>query len=249
MVDSKRNTSIITIDVDWAPDFIIEEIAKTLIRNHTKATWFITHDSEATRALSDTPELFEVGVHPNFRKDSTQGSTPQKVMEYLKRIAPDAVSVRTHSLIQSSVLLRMLTRKFGILNDVSLLLPRTPHLVPHKIYFTKNLYLTRLPYFWQDDIEAFWPKPSYSLKDDFHHSDGLKIYNFHPVTIALNMSNFTTLEKFRSHGNIPTCTSSDIEKFRNKSQGSGTFFKELITNISGGNTIKDIAEKWEIEHP
>jgi len=238
------NVSIITLDVDWAPDFIIDEVAEILIRNHTKATWFVTHDSEATRALLDNPELFEVGLHPNFRENSTQGSTLKEVMECLKSIAPDAVSFRTHSLVQSTILLRKLTEECGMRNDVSLLLPRAACLVPHRLYFSENSYLVRLPHFWSDDTEALH-FASYSLKDKFHHKLGLKIYNFHPFHIAINMSSPTSYELFKAYSSIPVCTPSDVERLRKERRGAGTFFKDLIQHISGGHTIGDVAREWD----
>ena len=241
------NASIITIDVDWAPDFIISEIAEILIRNRTKATWFITHDSEAIRTLFDIPNLFEVGLHPNFMSNSTQGSTPKEVMRYLKNIAPDAVSVRMHALVQSTILLRTLTEEFGMRNDVSLLLPRAACLVPHRLYFAENSYLVRLPYFWEDDVEALHFASSYLLEDEFHHASGLKIYNFHPFHIVTNMSSPTSYELFKTYSSIPLCTPSDIEHLRNERCGTGTLFRDLIQHISGGYTIGDVAREWDKE--
>lgn len=241
---SNDTIPIITIDVDWVPDFIISEIADILIRNHAKATWFITHDSEATRKLSDYPKLFEVGLHPNFMENSTQGTTPKEVMTYLKKIVPDAVSVRTHALVQSTILLRMLASEFGIRNDVSLLLPRAPYIIPHRMYLSENSYLVRLPYFWQDDVEALHPTPSYSLEDKFHHIPGLKIYDFHPIHIVLNTHTLINYKNLKSNTDIPMCKSSDITKFKNKLCGSGTFFEELIRHMSGGYTIEDVAGTW-----
>lgn len=78
------NEYVITIDVDWAPDFIIAEVANYLIEKEVKATWFISHDNPEIRRLSDYPDLFEVGLHPNFNEGSTQGDSPRKVMTYLK---------------------------------------------------------------------------------------------------------------------------------------------------------------------
>ena len=46
MVDT-NNDYILTIDLDWAPDWMIEYVANELIRAQVKATWFVTHASHA----------------------------------------------------------------------------------------------------------------------------------------------------------------------------------------------------------
>lgn len=38
---------LITIDVDWAPDFAIDPVANALLDAGVSATWFITHASPA----------------------------------------------------------------------------------------------------------------------------------------------------------------------------------------------------------
>ncbi|MCX6671896.1 MAG: hypothetical protein NTX92_08260, partial [Euryarchaeota archaeon] len=60
------NKNLICIDTDWASDSIIKDIADYLIMNKIKSTWFITHDSPAIRKLLAKPDIFEVGIHPNF---------------------------------------------------------------------------------------------------------------------------------------------------------------------------------------
>lgn len=54
------NTPIITLDLDWSPDWLIRNIAVTLLAASVKATWFITHDSPAIQSLREHPEAFEI---------------------------------------------------------------------------------------------------------------------------------------------------------------------------------------------
>lgn len=237
----------ITLDVEWTPDFIIKQVADILIENHTKATWFMTHDCEGTKYLLDHPDLFEVGLHPNFLEGSTHGSNTKEVMNGLQKIVPDAVSVRTHALVQSTLLLSQFCGEFGLQNDVSLFIPRASGLEPHRLFFEEGLYLTRLPYFWSDYFNYLQPTPSSSLEDEFHHTPGLKIYNFHPIHIALNTCDLANYRKLKSNVLLSQCTPSDIAKFRNNKTGCGDFFLELIKYISKGNMIKEISEKWSRE--
>ena len=71
---------LITLDVDWASDSIIAEVADYLLENKIKSTWFITHDSPQIRKLLDNPEMFEVGINPNLDKGSTQGTYQKQLI-------------------------------------------------------------------------------------------------------------------------------------------------------------------------
>lgn len=114
-----KDEFLITLDVDWASDAIIAKVKEQLVKNRVKATWFVTHDSPEIRNLQEYP-FFELGIHPNFDVKSTQGNNPDEVMRFVKKIVPDAKSVRTHALIQSSALLKLMREKFGIIHDVSI---------------------------------------------------------------------------------------------------------------------------------
>lgn len=213
------NDYVITIDVDWAQDWAIAEVANNLIENNVKATWFITHDSFGIRKLFKYPHLFEVGLHPNFHPESTQGKEPEDVMMYLKRIAPSAKSVRTHGLVQSSRLLRIMREDFDILHDVSLFLPKTPNIIPHEMFFSRNNKgLLRFPYFWEDDEVMYSPEHCFSFRHKKYHDSGLKIFCFHPIHIIHD-------------------------------QGTGTLFEEIVQFLSvdaksPSQTISDLAHRW-----
>lgn len=112
----------VTFDIDWAPDWIIEEVASILIDNRVKATWFVTHASPAIEKLRQMPDLFELGIHPNCLSGSTQGNTEDEVLSHMKEIVPEAISMRTHGLYQTSNFLMKAVRDYGIEIDVSILL-------------------------------------------------------------------------------------------------------------------------------
>lgn len=244
---------VITIDVDWAPDWAIAEVADSLIENNVKATWFITHDSKGIRKLFKYPHLFEIGLHPNFHQESTQGKTPEEVMMYLKRIAPSAKSVRTHGLVQSSRLFRMVREDFNILHDVSLFLPKTSNIIPHEMFFSENKKgLLRFPYFWEDDEEMYRPEPCFSFRHKEYHVYGLKIFNFHPIHIVLNSSDRDNYYSCKRKINISKCSSTDLQPYINTGYGTGAVFKEIVKKISlsdddllfSGKTISELAIEW-----
>lgn len=241
------NKKLVCIDVDWASDSIITYVADYLIDNEMKSTWFITHDSPAIKKLLARPSLFEVGIHPNFSDGSTQGEHPREIMKRLLTIAPQAKSVRTHNLLQSTPLLKMMREEFGILHDCSLLLPDTPNLVPHKFYFSTDINILRYPTFWEDDVEACSPSPSFSLKNKKYHVAGLKLFVFHPIHIILNSYTMDNYYRCKSNVDITQCSMTDLKKYVNATvNGTGAFLKGLTRAIKSGSspqglTVSDLA--------
>jgi peptidoglycan/xylan/chitin deacetylase (PgdA/CDA1 family) len=73
MTQTDENRVCVTLDVDWASDAMIDQTARILLEHEVPATWFITHASAAVDRLRDHPELFELGIHPNFLPGSTHG--------------------------------------------------------------------------------------------------------------------------------------------------------------------------------
>ena len=231
------NYYAVTLDVDWAPDFIIESVAEMLLANSIKCTWFITSMSSAFAKLFNHNELFEFGLHPNFLPGSTHGATEKDVMNYMKNILPDAHIVRTHALAQSSPLLRMMLHEYNITTDVSLFLRETPHIVPHYMHFDySSRKLLRIPYFWEDNDEMFNPLRSWDIHNPKYHVDGLKIINFHPMYIYLNSDTFDSYEKLKSLGPLQTLDGKTVDRYVNREgKGAGTFLQDFITYIRENN--------------
>ena len=243
---------LITLDVDWASDEVIDYVSDVLLRKGVRATWFITHDSPAIRKLTDHPELFELGLHPNFHADSSQGHNTSQVMEYLRKILPHSGLVRTHGLIQSTRLLAELVECYGVEVDLSLCLYDTPLITPHELWFTKGgKSLLRIPYFWEDSYELNAPEPCWSFHAKRYHCRGLKIFNFHPIHIILNSKDDGAYSAIKNKGELQNLTLTDIEPYINKGTGTQTLFMDIVDHISKQGeqpTINDIAKSWKEAH-
>lgn len=241
------DNAVITLDVDWAPDFIITHVANLLIDQKIKATWFVTHNSPAIQDLFNFPELFEIGIHPNFMRNTTQGTSDEDVMKFLMKIVPDATSVRTHGLFQSSSLMKMMTVKFGMKNDVSIYLREVPHIIPFEVYYGKKSLL-RMPYYWTEDGEMYKPKPSFLLNPRKMKLPGLKIFGFHPIHIYLNSENMKNYNLLKQSVDLKDCSERDVERHIHKGIGAKTLFHDIIQDILQSErsfTISDIAAEWE----
>lgn len=222
------NEYLITIDTDWASEEMINYAIDFLVDNEVKATWFITHDSPSIRRLFSHPKLFEIGIHPNFARGSTQGETPHDIMSNMIEISgTNTKCVRTHKRIQSPGVLKLL-KEFDLTYDLSLLLFKTPNITPHKIYFDGGESLERIPYFWED-AEECKQEGNFDFHNHDYHVDGIKIFNFHPTHIFLNSNRMSDYYDFVSNP--------DMKINRNK-KGTNRFFKELVKFLKLRGTCK-----------
>jgi hypothetical protein len=171
---------VITIDVDWATDAQIDAVAERLAAAGVPATWFITHASPALERLRAHP-AFELGIHPNYRPDSTQGSTPAEVLDHVIELVPDAVSARSHAVVQSARLLHLLVERTPVRIDSSTFLPGMPHVRPVP-QITPHGTLVRVPYVWGDDYQPVWSLPT--DWDELLARPGLQVVDFHPQHVT-----------------------------------------------------------------
>lgn len=241
------NDVVMTIDVDWAPDFAITKVANRLIKNNIKATWFVTHNSPAIQKLFKQP-LFEVGIHPNFMSNSTHGKTYEEVVLHMINIVSHAKTVRTHGLFQSSNIMKMMAVDFGLETDTSIYLREASHIVPFEVYYGNSILL-RIPFFWTEDGEMYKPNSSFLLKDKNLELPGLKVFAFHPIHLYLNSKNMKNYNALRKVCDIRYCDEKEVGQFINNGVGANSFLDELIQYILNGHndskTISDISHEWK----
>jgi len=218
---------LLTLDVDWAPDFVIDHVAELLVERGVRATWFITHSSPALQRLRRHPDLFEIGIHPNFLTGSTHGSDPTSVLKHCLDLVPEARSMRTHSLVQSTPILDLVLSTTGISTDVSLFLPRMSALRPVD-YWRRGRRLLRVPYFWEDDFEIGHPAPLWELGAVDRVGPGLKIFDFHPLLVYLNSMDLDCFEGLkRSPGGVRGASVEQLAPWVRQGPGPRTLFLEI----------------------
>jgi hypothetical protein len=243
---------VLTIDIDWAPDFIIEHVANILIKQQVKATWFVTHSSPALSLLRANTQLFELGIHPNFLPNSTHGINPKQVLNHCISLVPEARSMRTHSLTQSTPLLNQVLTLTPIILDSSIYLPHMEGIQPIS-YWWHGKELLRLPIFWEDDLEMERPDSCWTLEAVTHYKEGLKIFDFHPIHIVLNSRNDEAYQRLKSKKKIQDLTMSEIEPNINRGIGTLTLFMDLVEYLSKNKKLQynigDIIKDWREAQP
>ncbi len=188
----------LTFDIDWASDQVLNFTVDLLEQYELGATFFVTHHTPVLDRIKANPK-FELGIHPNFNfllnGDFRYGKTYQEVVEYYFAMVPEAVSVRSHSLVQSTQILDTF-QSLGLKFDVNLLLPRRSQMVLHPMeHWAKGM--TRIPYFWEDDIHLIYGD-AFEV-ELYLNSEGLKIFDFHPIHVFLNSENLSRYDSARPH--------------------------------------------------
>ena len=225
-----------TVDIDWVPDHLIDDMAQTFIDNKVKCTWFVTHSSPAVDRLKQS-EYFQLGIHPNFHSGSSHGDSEEAVIEFCKRIVPDARVTRMHALHQNSYLLSKLQKAYGIDIDCSLFLPHAIHLAPHLFYHShEHKPLLRIPFFWEDDVECLTPNKNWNFEPEILTTPGLKIFNFHPVYVGINETDFRQYLNIKknlcSTKKLSDLERDELQPYIHKDLGVKTYFKALLSHIN-----------------
>lgn len=239
--DSASREIALTLDVDWAPDWIIDSVAGRLVRAGVRATWFATHLSPAIARLQ-AAALFEVAPHPNFLSGSSHGDSPETVLRTVREWFPHATAVRTHSLFQSERLMQLMT-VHGFRVDCSLHLPQASHVVPHRLRFsTGGPWLTRVPHVFQDNMHMLGGG---ELGSDplWLDTPGLKVMDFHPLHIALNSIDISAYERLKAEAELPRVQPQDIARHVAKGFGIACFFDAILERLQRGSsrTVSEIA--------
>lgn len=227
-------TSVLTFDEDWAPDWAVEMCIEMCTDAGVPFTFFVTHQSPVLESLADREDV-ELGVHPNFLPGSSHGGTVSDVLDTMLTLVPGAVSMRTHSLVQSSPLLAEVALAGQIRNDASLLLPFTPDLSVSSLCFD-TASLTRLPYSWEDDEAMSRADWCWNAEEWPGSTTGLLAYDFHPIHVALNsqsMDQYRALKRHLRGRPLTDCAEEEAMEFRSRGRGTATYLVDLLRNSKG----------------
>ncbi len=196
-----NNEIFLTFDMDWANDFVLRHFHNMIRELGICGTLFTTHITPVLNEIR-TDSLLELGIHPNFNKllentDDKTANIQTKINDLLK-IVPEAVSVRSHSLTQSSII----SRCFAICG----LKYELNHFFPVSNNTFINSYhdiwgMTQVPFIFEDDIYLLSDK-KYSIEwflgQSFHAP---RVFNFHPIHLFLNTDSMERYENSKPFTN------------------------------------------------
>jgi hypothetical protein len=166
------------------------------------------------------------------------------VMGYCKNILPEAVSMRTHGLYQSTEFLFRAAEEYGIRYDASLFLSHASHLAPCPLD-SNSKRLWRIPFFWEDDLEMLNPAPVWEAGDARLVRPGLKVYGFHPVHVVMNNTSLERYDLLKQGKPIKEWSPEYVKRQRSSGKGPGDLLLALTEQLAdGGMFIKEVVSEW-----
>lgn len=219
---SWEESLFLTFDIDWACDEVLANTIDLVQQKDICSTWFITHDTPLLKDLRKNPK-FELGIHPNFNfllnGDSRNGATAEEVIDRLLTIVPEAKTIRSHSMTQSSNLLQLFVKK-GLTHDCNHFIPEQSHIHLNPWHVWNGLI--KVPYFWEDDLACIYDKNT--PVNNLAQRDGLKVFDFHPIHVFLNTEKLERYESTRLiHNNHK-----ELIKYRYQGKGTMTSLETLL---------------------
>jgi hypothetical protein len=214
-----------TSDIEWSPEWAIEKMYRLFDNARVPLTPFLTHESKfIARRFTEHPS--RVGIHPNFLPQSSHGNSVGEVVRHCRKLWEPATAFRSHCFFDNTMVSNELYAQ-GFRYDSNLCLYQQSNLTP----LAHASGLVRFPVWWEDDIH--WNKGSdwrvETLQTDLE-KPGLKIFNVHPLNVALNIP---SEEFYLKHKSL--FKENDAEKalaYTWKGPGVYTFLEELLDLIA-----------------
>lgn len=201
---SWKDKIFLTFDVDWASDEVLSFVLDIIEKQDVKATFFFTHETILLDRMKNNSNI-ELGIHPNFNPllngDVRYGKDIDEVIDSFMKIVPDAVSVRSHSMTQNTLILDSFT-KHGLKYDCNHFIPVSAG-IELEPWFLWNKQLIKVPYYWEDDVHCMYDW-EWNVKP-YLNQEGLKVFDFHPIHVFLNTEHLDRYEKFKEsqkHDNL-----------------------------------------------
>lgn len=225
-----RPDVFLTVDVEWSHPQVLQELVQALDERGLPATFFCTHPGIQVGE-------HERGLHPNFRRNGQPAKAlrqrlgdeaylalddlafAEQILNECLSFAPEARGLRTHSLFFASEWVPLYAQK-GLVYDCSYLLHRHPGLGP--VAREHDLWL--LPTFYMDHAEILQRHPDFGLEGLGLERPGLKIFDFHPNMVYLNVASDEHYQAARSYYHQPQ----RLLENRRPGAGVGSFFLRLL---------------------
>ena len=228
-----------TTDIEWAPEWAIEDLFALADSYDIRLTPFLTHRSDYLWRRFAGPHASAAGVHPNFLPGSTHGASVGEVIDHVTQLWPAARSFRAHCFYDETRMNRRMADR-GFRYDSNLCAFLQTGLVPLRT----ATQIIRFPVFWEDDVHSGFGMPwTIEAIDEELRSPGLKIFNVHPPRVALNIADETFYEASR-----PLFGDPKLDRAAHAYQGAGprTFLESLFAYTRAmGHAVVTLDELYE----
>ena len=223
---------LITIDIDWAPDHVVEDSLALLSAYGVSSTLFMTH---LTPVVEEHEH--ELAVHPHYQTLDLQEHLKERLNDF-----PRAIGARSHKFFDTYQL-QPLYKKFGIKYQSNVLMHMQQNIAPYYV----SPWVLELPIFFADNVHLmFLTCPLKGIGQMKLTHPGLKIFCFHPVHIFLNTITLKQYEAAKKYYQSPE----QLIQYRQTSvYGIRDLFIELLEYIKeeniGSRTLSQVFNEFE----
>lgn len=228
----------LTMDTDWVPPFVLEDVLTLLAETPVKATIFCTGDYASQRAQAETQ--IEWGIHPNILAGSTHGASAKACIDAVAALTPGARASRTHCFAWCTGCPGWL-KAHGITHDASIYRPGEANLEP----FLDN-GLIRVPSWWGDRAWLSRGGDPVRFNPPGLTDPGLKVILFHPIHIYLNNPDLDAWRTAFPDRALDSLTPEELAPFRRHGDGARTLFRSALEFLSGHETA--FISRLEVAH-
>lgn len=214
---------LVTIDLDWCNDVVLEDTLELLETVGVKATWFVTHETRMIERLRSSGH--ELGIHPNFNPlmdgSSVDARGAGDILARCLDVVPEARAVRSHSLAQSERLLDVFS-DLGLDYVCNTFFPLSASIQVKPFRMWDDLVI--IPHVWQDNVSLRLGEPPPSAVIPYQ---GMLVLDFHPIHIFLNSESLIRYENSRHLHSSPEA----LLELRYPQAGIRTAFVDLIRKV------------------
>ncbi len=213
---------VLTADQDWAPEWACELFIDLIKQLELPFHVFRTNLSVALDFAAQEG-IISNGWHPNFRTESTHGSTPGEVIASMTSMFPGCNSARAHTYYESSETWQLL-KQAGISYESHGPTDMEDGLRPLRMMSG----LTRFPVFLEDDVHLMSDRRDDSLRrlHETVHTPGLKVLDFHPIHLGLNTPSIGYYDENRG--------TSRNKKIQHNGVGVRDAFLQVVQTVRAG---------------
>ncbi|WP_341792179.1 hypothetical protein [Rickettsia endosymbiont of Gonocerus acuteangulatus] len=227
---------IVTVDLDWACEYAIEETLAFLEDRKIVPTIFSTHNSSIVESMLNK---IEVGLHPYFNSNSSHGTTFSEVVKYVMNLPHNLAAFRCHRFATCN-LSKQLMFEAGMLissnvcTDLEVITP-----------FKDRFGLLEVPIFLEDG-GYLWRNHPMQIDKELRNTildQLIKVIVIHPMHFTINTPCFAymyDIKKSVSRKEWQNMTKYTINKLRWEGYGIRNFITELLEIVPKTLSLKSL---------
>ncbi len=215
---------IVTVDLDWACEYAIEETVEFLKNQNISPTIFTTHHSPY---IEENLDKMEVGLHPFFNPESSHGSTISETVKYVMDLPHNLPAFRCHRFASCNASKQAMSEagmliSSNVCTDLEIISP-----------FRDRFGFLEAPIFLEDG-GYLWREHPLKIDADLQErilAKGKKVILIHPMHFSINTPHFSymsTIKKSISRDKWKNMTQSTLSAYRWKGYGIRDFLIELL---------------------